>query len=380
MGVGRGGRFFAAMFTERSGMLIAEGDAHRAAGLDHLAFGRHEFEPVDGVGNRNAKHLIVLIADHLAKLLFGDEFDGADAETGAENSVQSGRGSAALQVSKDAGARFLFRAGRYLASDDFANAPQAIFSNGHRANLLVAFFGASPLRSHDHRAETVVGVSFADGLGDFFVIERDFRNEDDVRAAGEPAVERDPSGVPPHDLDDHGPLVTAGGGVQAVESIRHAGHGAVEAESHGRGFEVVVDRLWDADDGNSLLVQLESGAERTIAADGDESVDAEFPQRVARLIDDFGWNASAGAFADLGDKMAAIGGSEDGAAELHDACSAADIEDLRVVRSEKSLVSVVKTNHFPVAIGGGADDAAKHRVEPGAISTAGKNAYTCFHN
>ena len=94
--------------------LIPEGDAHGAAGLDHLAVGRHELEPMNGFGDRNAEHLIILIADHLAELLCSDEFDSADAETGAEDPVQGGRGATALQMSEDAGARFLVRAGRDL--------------------------------------------------------------------------------------------------------------------------------------------------------------------------------------------------------------------------------------------------------------------------
>ena len=61
--------------------------------VDELALGRDSADPSDGLGDRHATDLVVLIADHMAELLFDDQLDGADAEAGSQDPVE-GRGVA----------------------------------------------------------------------------------------------------------------------------------------------------------------------------------------------------------------------------------------------------------------------------------------------
>ena len=67
------------------------------------------------------------------------------------------------------------------------------------------------------------------------------------------------------------PLVAGGRGVQPVEGVGGAGHGAVEAERERRGRQVVVDRLGHADDRNAELVELLGDGQRAVAADADQA-------------------------------------------------------------------------------------------------------------
>src|SRR5699024_10418547 len=87
-----------------------------------------------------------------------------------------------------------------------------------------------------------------DGCGDFFDVVGNLGQQQDVRAAGQTGVERQPAGLVAHDLDDHAAAVAGGGGVDAVDDVRGDVHSRMEAEGHVGQPDVVVDRLGQADD------------------------------------------------------------------------------------------------------------------------------------
>ena len=87
-------------------------------------------------------------------------------------------------------------------------------------------------------------------------------------------MQRDPAGVTAHDLDDEDAVVRLGRRVQPVDRLGRDVHGGVEAERVVGRREVVVDRLRYADDGDAVVVQRGRDAERVLAADRDEGVDA----------------------------------------------------------------------------------------------------------
>ena len=99
-------------------------------------------------------------------------------------------------------------------------------------------------------------------------------DQDDVGAAGEPGVERDPAGVAAHHLDDQHPVVALGRGVQAVDRLHRDVDRGVEAEGVVGGAEVVVDRLRHADDVDPApRASAGRDPERVLAADRDQPVD-----------------------------------------------------------------------------------------------------------
>ena len=99
-------------------------------------------------------------------------------------------------------------------------------------------------------------------------------DQDHVRAAGDPAHDRDPAGVPAHHLDDHHAVVRLRGRVQPVDRLGRDRDRGVEAERVVRRREVVVDRLRHADDRELVLaVEPRRDAERVLAADRDQRVE-----------------------------------------------------------------------------------------------------------
>ncbi len=96
----------------------------------------------------------------------------------------------------------------------------------------------------------------------------------------DPGVQRDPAGVPPHDLDDQRAVVALRRGVQPVDGLHRDVHRGVEAERVVGGAQVVVDGLGHPDHLDPGLVQPRRGAQGVLAADRDQRVDAERGQVV----------------------------------------------------------------------------------------------------
>ena len=139
---------------------------------------------------------------------------------------------------------------------------------GHAADRL------GPLGDDDDRREAGLEPA-ADQLADLLEVEGLLRDQDHVGAAGEPGVEGDPAGVAAHHLDDQHPVVAVGGRVQAVDRLHRDVDRGVEAEGVVGGAEVVVDRLRHADDLDAVLVvEARRRAQRVLAADRDQPVDA----------------------------------------------------------------------------------------------------------
>ena len=113
--------------------------------------------------------------------------------------------------------------------------------------------GEAPFGDDDHGAFGAGGVAPHDLVGDLGVIEGNLGNENYVGTACETAVERDPAGVASHHFEHHDALVARGRRVQPIQRVRHARDSRVEAKGHGGGFEVVINRLGDADDRESPL-------------------------------------------------------------------------------------------------------------------------------
>ena len=117
------------------------------------------------------------------------------------------------------------------------------------------------------------------------VAERDLGDEDDVGAARDAAVERDPAGEPPHHLDHHHAPVALGRRVQPVDGHRHAVDGGGEPEGEDGAADVVVDRLGHADDGDPVPVHLLGDRERAVTADDHQGVEAERLHALARGVE-----------------------------------------------------------------------------------------------
>ena len=113
-------------------------------------------------------------------------------------------------------------------------------------------------------------MTAADQLADVIDVEGALWDQDDVGAAREPGLERDPARVAAHHLDHHHAVVGLRGRVQPVDRLGGDLERRVEAEGHIGGGEVVVDRLRDAEHRNVVLtVEPRRGPQRVLAADRD---------------------------------------------------------------------------------------------------------------
>ena len=137
--------------------------------------------------------------------------------------------------------------------------------------------------------------------------------------AGDARVHRDPARVAAHHLDDHDALVRFGRGVQPIDRLGGDGDGGVEAERRLRARQVVVDRLRHADDRHALLEEPARDAERAVAADRDQRVDADLAEPAHDLVGDVDGHLLAVALGDELERVALVDGAEDRAAEVGDA-------------------------------------------------------------
>ncbi len=128
-------------------------------------------------------------------------------------------------------------------------------------------------------------VPVLDAVAHLVDVERLLGHEDDVGAAGDPRVRRDPTGVAAHHLDDHHPVVALGRRVQPVDGVGGDLHRGVEPEREVGRREVVVDGLRHADELHAVGAELGGDAEGVLAADRDQRVDPLAFERVVHARD-----------------------------------------------------------------------------------------------
>ena len=187
-----------------------------------------------------------------------------------------------------------------------------------------------------------------DQATDIVDVERDLGDQDDVGAASDPGMQRDPAGVTSHDLDHEDPVVALGGGVEPVDRLTGHVQRGVEPECDVGGAEVIVDRLRHADHVHAFCVQPVSSPERVLAPDRDQAIEAISPERGADLLDAF-----------LALERIRPRAPEDRASARQDAARGLDRQRLEGVL-EHALPAVAKANKLIVV---GVDPLAHDRRE-----------------
>ena len=194
-------------------------------------------------------------------------------------------------------------------------------------------------------------------------------------AAGDSGVEGDPTGVAPHDFDDHDAVMGFGGGVDAVDGVGCDVDGGVKAEGDVGGGEVVVDGFGDADDGQSFLRQFEADLLRAIASDDDEGVHAQGFGVVDDIIGEVAHGLVPVIVDAIGEGIAAVGGSEDGSAARQNAADVVELEGTAFFRPDESVKAIANADDLvAILVDGGFNRGADDRVEAGAVSPTGADA------
>jgi hypothetical protein len=143
------------------------------------------------------------------------------AEAGGEHAVVGRRRAAALDVPEHGRPGLLAGAPLDLVAEQLPDAAQADVAERvelPRTGRHAALLGHRALGDDEDRRE-LAGEAGLDVLADLVDVEGPLGDEDDVGAAGQAGVQRDPAGVAAHDLDDERPVVGLGRGVQAVDGV-----------------------------------------------------------------------------------------------------------------------------------------------------------------
>src|SRR5205823_13095500 len=111
-------------------------------------------------------------------------------------------------MTEHARTRFLPSAFDNFARDNVADSAQSKFAAFNIAFNLLPIFRARAFGDNNERAETASGFPLLYRLSNFVVIKRNLRNQNDVRAASDAAVKRDPASVPSHNFANNQPYVT----------------------------------------------------------------------------------------------------------------------------------------------------------------------------
>ncbi|EGJ74632.1 putative 6-phosphofructokinase [Streptomyces sp. Tu6071] len=303
---------------------------------------------------------------HVAEVAAVGGLDGVPAEARGEDAVVGGGGAAALDVAEDDRAGLLAEARFEFVGERGADAAEALVAELVDLALAVVHRPGRRVRAlgdADDGELLAAREAFLDHLHEVGRVEGPLGQADAVRAARHARLQGDPARVPPHDLDDHDPLVGLGRGLEAVDRLGRDADGGVEAEGAvGRG-DVVVDRLRHADDRHPALGEHPRGGQGALAADRDEDVDAEFAGEFGRVGAGFGEPPAL-----------QTGRAEDRAAAGEDAAHRVEVE-FAVVPVEQALVPVLEPDHLVTVVRDGAvHDRPDHCVEARTVAACGENS------
>src|SRR5260370_6628373 len=122
--------------------------------------------------------------------------------------------------------------------------------------VLHSVSGASTFRDDDHGTLVSLRIPLSDRCCDFLPFEWDFRDKNHIRPTADSSVQCDPTCVPAHYFQDHCPFVTSSGRMESIQRIGHAAKRRVEAEGHSGRFDVVIDRLGNANNWETQIEEL----------------------------------------------------------------------------------------------------------------------------
>ena len=105
-----------------------------------------------------------------------------------------------------------------------------------------------------------------DGLDDVVHVVGDLGNQDDVRAARDAGVQRNPADLVAHDLDNEHAAVTRGSGVDVVDALGGDVDGARKAKRQLGAPGVVIDGLGQGDNVEALFAQAVGGLGGAVTA------------------------------------------------------------------------------------------------------------------
>ena len=163
-----------------------------------------------------------------------------------------------------------------------------------------------------------------------------------------------------------------GGRVQAIDGVGREADRGVEAETARRPVDVVVDRLRHADQTHAPLVELVGDSQRAVAADADERVELHLLEHLHHAVGVV--EGAVRRFDRLRERIAAIDGAENGAAQAQDAGDVFRRQHARFLRVNQPVEAVLEPDDGDVGVAGRLDDRADDGVEARRVTAACQDA------
>src|SRR6185312_1605975 len=117
-----------------------------------------------------------------------------------------------------------------LVRNDFTDPAKAKFAAFHIAFDLFAMFWSRTFSDHNNTPQIASRLTRFDHARDFVEIEWNFGNQNNIGAACDAAVQRDPAGVATHYFDHHDAPVTGRRGVHPIERVHYDCDSGIESE------------------------------------------------------------------------------------------------------------------------------------------------------
>src|SRR4030095_686308 len=221
-------------------------------------------------------------------------------------------------MAENAAAGFFSSAFCNLVSHASPDPAEMKFAAFHVALYLFAVFWSRAFSDHNNCSQITSRLARLNHAGDLVEIERNFRNQNNVRSSSDAAVQRDPAGMAAHYFDHHDSPVTGRRCMHSIECVHYDSDSRIESECCRSGLEIVVDGLGNADAIEAGFLQLWRRAHRTIAADNDQRLYLKLAQDLLGACNDVLRHNRPIAGSDFGNKMTAIRRAYDRAAQSHD--------------------------------------------------------------
>ena len=285
--------------------------------------------------------------DAVADAVF-EHAHGAVAELGCQHPVRHGGRAAPLHMA-DGGAAHRI--------------------GGHRLQLFREFVRrGDAFCQHDDVGMLAVGAAAVDAQDDVFHVVGDLGDDDDLGAAGDARIQGDVAAAAAHYLDHADALVRGHGVAQFIDDVETGVDCRIEAEGVIGIFQVVIDGAGDTDGGDAVfLAQAFGAAERTVAADDDQAFDAAVVERFDGLLLPL-----------YRVHFHTAGGTQHGAAALHDVGNAAHLHRHHIV-VDQARIALFDPVDLHAEILCRSDDRTDTGVHAGRVAAACQHTDS-FHN
>ena len=205
------------------------------------------------------------LTNHLVRFAVVECVHGVRAHAAGQDAIADGGRPAALEVPEHQQPRVEGQASLF----------ELLRDSMHTA-------GDDPLGHDDDPRGLAAALFLPQPFHDLIDLERQLGNQRRIGAGGQRGVNGDLPAVPAHHLDQEQALGGIGGVADLVDGFGGGPDGAGEADADVGARKVVVDGAGTADDAAfPVLAELDAAAERAVAADGDQVVDA-VPAEVRR--------------------------------------------------------------------------------------------------